>query len=76
LRRATNLTGNNPLIATTFSHALLATEDPANFAEAERVLKTSVARDRENPFAWYQLGMVYEAEGDTPAPVWPAPNSN
>jgi len=66
LRRATNLTGNNPLIATTFSHALLATEDPANFAEAERVLKTSVARDRENPFAWYQLGMVYEAEGDTP----------
>ncbi|GHC84729.1 M48 family metalloprotease [Novosphingobium pokkalii] len=66
LRRATMLTGNNPLIATTFGHALLATEDKANFAEAERVLKAAVAKDRENPFAWYQLGVVYEAEGDTP----------
>ena len=66
LRRATQLTGNNPLIATTFGHALLATEDKANFAEAERVLKAAVAKDRENPFAWYQLGVVYEAQGDTP----------
>jgi predicted Zn-dependent protease len=23
-----------------------------------------VARDRENPFAWYQLGTVYAARGD------------
>jgi predicted Zn-dependent protease len=66
LRKATELTGNQPLIATTFGHALLATEDKANFAEAERVLKAAVARDRDNPFAWYQLGMVYEAQGDTP----------
>jgi predicted Zn-dependent protease len=66
LRRATELTGNQPLIATTFGHALLATEDRANFAEAERVLKAAVARDRANPFAWYQLGVVYEARGDTP----------
>lgn len=64
LRRATELTGNQPLIATTFGHALIATENPANFAEAERVLKASVARDRENPFAWYQLGVVYAANGD------------
>ena len=66
LRLATRLTGNQPLIATTFGHALLATEDKANFAEAERVLKAAVARDRDNPFAWYQLGMVYEGQGDTP----------
>jgi predicted Zn-dependent protease len=66
LRRATELTGNHPLIATTFGHALLATEDKTHFAEAERVLKAAVARDRENPFAWYQLGVVYEARGDTP----------
>jgi predicted Zn-dependent protease len=64
LRRAVELSGNQPLIATTFGHALIATEDPANFAEAERVLKTAVARDRENPFAWYQLGTVYAAKGD------------
>ena len=24
----------------------------------------AVARDRENPFAWYQLGVVYAANGD------------
>ena len=66
LRRATQLTGNQPLIATSFGHALIATEDKANFAEAERVLKAAVARDRDNPFAWYQLGVVYEASGDTP----------
>lgn len=64
LRRATELTGNQPLIATMFGHALIATEDPENFREAERVLKAAVSRDRENPFAWYQLGVVYAANGD------------
>ena len=34
-------------------------------ATRERVLKAAVARDRENPFAWYQLGVVYEANGDS-----------
>lgn len=66
LRRASALTGNQPLIATTFGHALIATEDAANLAEAERVLKAAVARDRENPFAWYQLGVVYGQRGDLP----------
>jgi len=66
LRRAVALTQNQPLIATTFAHALLATEDRANFPEAERVLKVAVVKDHDNPFAWYQLGIVYEANGDTP----------
>jgi predicted Zn-dependent protease len=66
LRRATVLTGNDPLIAGTFGHALVATEDKAHLEEAERVLRAAVGRDRENPFAWYQLGMVYAAKGDTP----------
>ena len=66
LRRATELTANQPLIATTFGHALIASEDPKNFEEAQRVLKAAVARDRENPFAWYQLGVVYAASGDMP----------
>lgn len=65
LREATAKTNYQPLIATTFGHALLATEDAALLPEAERVLRQSVARDRENPFAWYQLGMVYERKGDT-----------
>ncbi|SFF77947.1 Putative Zn-dependent protease, contains TPR repeats [Novosphingobium sp. CF614] len=66
LRRATQLTANQPLIATLFGHALMATEDPANFKEAERVLRAAVVRDRENPFAWYQLGTIYAANGDMP----------
>ena len=66
LRRAVALTQNQALIATTFGHALLATEDPANFPEAARVLKAAVVKDHDNPFAWYQLGIVYEAQGDTP----------
>ena len=66
LSRATELTGNDPLIASTFGHALVATEDKAHLDEAEKVLRAAVARDRENPFAWYELGMVYGARGDLP----------
>ncbi|WP_232493612.1 M48 family metalloprotease [Novosphingobium kaempferiae] len=66
LRKATELSGNSPLIAVLFGHALIATEDPANFKEAQSVLKNAVARDRENPFAWYQLGVIYAANGDMP----------
>jgi predicted Zn-dependent protease len=65
LRRATALTNAEPLIAAMFGHALIATEDEVNFAEAERVLRSAVGRDRRNPFAWYQLGVVYAARGDT-----------
>src|SRR3546814_11145526 len=49
-----------------FGHALIATDDPANYPDAERVLRTAVGRDRFNPFAWYQLGVVYAALGDEP----------
>ena len=45
-------------------HALVATDDPKNFAEARQVLKAAVGRDNENPFAWYQLGIIYDREGD------------
>ncbi|PZO68828.1 MAG: peptidase M48 [Pelagerythrobacter marensis] len=66
LRQASALTAHQPLIASLFGHALIATEDRANFAEAEQVLRAAVARDRRNPFAWYQLGVVHEARGDIP----------
>lgn len=65
LRRATELT-KSPLIASLFGHALIATENPAYYDEAKQVLRTAVQRDRENPFAWYQLGIIYAAEGDMP----------
>ncbi|MFV0643517.1 MAG: M48 family metalloprotease [Sphingomonadaceae bacterium] len=66
LREATELTRNQPLIASLFGHALIATEDPVHYDEAEQVLRAAVVRDRYNPFAWYQLGVVYAARGDMP----------
>ncbi|PKP88080.1 MAG: peptidase M48 [Alphaproteobacteria bacterium HGW-Alphaproteobacteria-17] len=64
LREAVAKSRSQPLIAATLGHALIATEDPANFAEAEKVLRTAVALDNKNPFAWYQLGIVYANKGD------------
>jgi predicted Zn-dependent protease len=65
LRDATRRSGDMPLIAAMLGHALVATEDPKNYPEAKQVLKTAVNRDNENPFAWYQLGIIYDQEGDT-----------
>ena len=64
LRKAVDLTRAEPLIASSLGHALIATEDKENFEEAEQVLRAAVGRDRYNPFAWYQLGVVYAARGD------------
>jgi|TARA_R100001244_G_scaffold44182_13_gene40040 predicted Zn-dependent protease len=64
LRRAVQLTNNQPLIASLFGHALIATEDPQYLDEAEQVLKAAVNKDNRNPFAWYQLGVVYSQQGD------------
>ena len=64
LREATERSGDMPLIASMLGHALVATEDRKNFAEAKQVLKAAVNRDNENPFAWYQLGIIYDREGD------------
>jgi predicted Zn-dependent protease len=64
LREAVSIVPNEPLIAALLGHALISTEDPANFEEAKRVLRLAVSRDNNNPFAWYQLGIVYDREGD------------
>jgi predicted Zn-dependent protease len=66
LREATVASRSSPLIATTFGHALLATEDQSHLNEAEKVLRLAVQRDGENPWAWTQLGTVYERKGDQP----------
>ena len=65
LRKATDESGNSPLIASMLGHALIATEQAQFFPEAKQVLRAAVGRDNENPFAWYQLGIIYDREGDT-----------
>jgi predicted Zn-dependent protease len=64
LRQATARAPEEPLIAALLGHALIATERPDHFEEAKRVLRAAVGRDNDNPFAWYQLGIVYDREGD------------
>ncbi|MEQ1508844.1 MAG: M48 family metalloprotease [Sphingopyxis sp.] len=66
LRRSVELSDGQPLIAALFSHALIATEDGNHYAEAEQILRAAVAQDNENPFAWYQLGIIYAHNGDEP----------
>jgi len=66
LRQAVAAAPDMPMIAVMLGHALIASEDPKNFVEAKQVLKTAVNRDNDNPFAWYQLGIVYDREGDEP----------
>ena len=64
LREATRRSGNSPLISAMLGHALISTENRTNFAEAKQVLKEAIGRDNQNPFAWYQLGLIYGQEGD------------
>jgi predicted Zn-dependent protease len=64
LREAVKRSGDTPLIAAMLGHALVASEDSKNFGEAKQVLKAAVNRDNQNPFAWYQLGIIYDREGD------------
>ncbi|MDT9599053.1 M48 family metalloprotease [Sphingosinicella rhizophila] len=64
LRDAVSRAPDQPLISALFGHALIATEKPDNFPEAKKVLRSAIGRDNSNPFAWYQLGIVYDREGD------------
>ena len=66
LREAVANAPDQPMIAVSLGHALVATEDPKNLAEAKNVLRAAVGRDNENPMAWLQLGMIYDREGDRP----------
>ena len=64
LREAVQRSNEAPMIAAMLGHALVATEDPKNFAEAKQILKVAVNKDNQDPFAWYQLGIIYDHEGD------------
>ena len=76
LREAVANAPDMPMIAVMLGHALIASEDPKNFAEAKQVLKNAVNRDNDNPFAWYQLGIVYDREGDQPRAALASAESN
>lgn len=66
LRQAVRNAPDQPLIASLLGSALIATEDKALMKEAEGILKSAIARDNSNPFAWYQMGVIYDRIGDQP----------
>lgn len=66
LRRAAAFAPNEPMILTLLGHALVTSEDAKLQAEAEPLLKKAATLDRDNPFTWYQLGVIYDRRGDKP----------
>lgn len=66
LRHAADRAPFEPMILTLLGHALVSSETPALQKEAEPLLRKSVSLDRENPFTWYQLGVIYDRRGDKP----------
>lgn len=66
LRAAVTRAPDQPMIQSMLGHALLATEKNTNLPEAEKVLRASIGRDNDQPFAWYQLGVIYDRKGDLP----------
>ena len=66
LRHAAERAPFEPMILTLLGHALVSSETAALQNEAEPLLKKAVSLDRENPFTWYQLGVIYDRRGDKP----------
>lgn len=64
LREAVRYAPDQPLISALLGHALISTERKDHYEEAKKVLRAAIGRDNSNPFAWYQLGIVYDREGD------------
>ena len=55
------------MIASMLGHALIASEDPEESRRGQAGAQARRSnRDNDNPFAWYQLGIVYDREGDQP----------
>lgn len=63
--RAVELMPTAPLLRINLAIAMIATGNDSYLDEAERHLRTALDIERDNAFAWYQLSMVHERNGDT-----------
>lgn len=63
-RKAVSLLPNEPLIATSYGHALIESGSPEAMKEAAQVLRTALARDPENSFGWRLLGTAWGRTGN------------
>lgn len=64
LRKAVALAPRETLILSVLGQSLVAIEERATDEEARDVLELATNLDRENPFAWFQLAIIYQRLGD------------
>lgn len=64
LRKASQLSGGNPLINMLLGQALVAMNNPASADEAIALLRNALAREPEAPSGYTYLAMAYGRKGD------------
>jgi len=64
-RRSVELEPTAPLLRVNLATSLIATDDPDHLVEAEQNLRVALDIEPDNGFAWYQLSIVHERNGDT-----------
>ena len=63
--RSVELEPTAPLLRLNLAISLIAADDDALLAEAKDNLQVALDIEPDNAFAWYQLSIVHEREGDT-----------
>ncbi len=56
----------SPLLRLNLAQAMIATDRPEAVEQAILELKQVIAREMDNSFAWYELSVAYEKQGNTP----------
>ncbi len=64
-RRSVELEPTAPLLRINLAIAMIATENPDYQEEAAQNLRIALDIEPDNAFAWYQLSIVHERNGDT-----------
>ena len=64
--RSVELMPTAPLLRINLAVSMIATEDESLLDEAETHLRVALDMEPNNPFAWYQLSILHERNGDTP----------
>lgn len=63
-RIAVSLAPNAPLIGISYGHALVESDIPANWTEAQTVLRRALSQEPDHAFGWRMLGNAYGKAGD------------
>ncbi|WP_420432731.1 M48 family metalloprotease [Hyphobacterium sp.] len=65
-QRSVDLMPQAPLLRVNLAMSMIASEDPQHLDAAGQHLRVALDIEPDNSFAWYQLSIVHERNGDTP----------